>query len=151
MRINILLVLVCALSFSACNNPDGFVKARIVMDKQPPEGTICKLYVDNEFIGNVPVIEGFNGTTGSLDAALSCNIKNGKHKVVVKDANDKDLSVVDLDIDVDIDRKNNYGGAVNSQVTKTKFNVSTVAYSPHGGYNFKSILKSDTLLLILQY
>lgn len=59
-----LLILICTLVLSACNNKQSAtIKTYIAIDKQPTEGTILKLYVDDEFEGNIPVVNGFNETS----------------------------------------------------------------------------------------
>ena len=120
------------------------------MDKQPAEGTILKLYVDDEFEGNIPAVNGFDENSGLLNNTFSKDIKNGKHKIELKNANDEVLSVAEISISASSRRMNHTGIGANASYSNST--IITSAYNPDESspYKFKCVTKNNAVYLILQ-
>ena len=147
----ILLALICAFAFSACNNKQSVtVKTYIAMDKQPAEGTILKLFVDNEFEGNIPVVKGFNENSTALNKAFSKDLNNGEYEVKLKNASDEILSVAVVNIAIGSRSMNLTGLGSHSNVTKSKISLESYNTDQNSPYKFKCITKNDAIYLILQ-
>ena len=146
-----LLILICAFTFSSCNNkPSTSIKAYIAMDKKPIEGTILKLYVDDEFEGNIPVVNGFDENSTALDKAFLKDLENGEYEVKLKNANDDILSVAVVNIAFGSRSMNLTGLGSHSTVTKSKISLESYNPDQNSPYKFKCVTKQDAVFLILQ-
>jgi hypothetical protein len=147
----ILIVLIFAIAFSACNHkPSVTIKTYIAMDKQPVEGTILKLYVDNEFEGNIPVVKGFDENSTAQNKAFSKDLENGEYEVKLKNANNEILSVAVVNIAIGSRSMNLTGLGSHSAVTKSKISLESYNPDQNSPYKFKCVTKNDAIYLILQ-